>query len=113
VLTKEELIKLVSGKEKEQEEFYVEQGPDKHTQEDHYQEGVSVVRMNYDLLVEWIGQNDDSFMMLSAAQQREVWEASSFHYGMMGYDQDDADFFWQKKASLQAKREQANPKETK
>jgi hypothetical protein len=32
---------------------------------------------------------------------------------MMGYDQDDADFFWQKKASLQAKREQANPKETK
>jgi hypothetical protein len=104
-MTRDQLIQLVSGAHKDQEAHYMAHGPDKHEQEDHYGTGVSVVDMNVGLLSDWLadsGQTDeegqdalDSYDKLPKADRRAVWEASGFHFGIMGYEQHDADFYWQ------------------
>ena len=97
--TKDELIALVKQNHNEQEDFYCHNGPSKHEQEEHYQDGVSVVRMNVELLESWLDEDEatlESFRALPATERREVWTASGFHFGIMGYDNDDADFWWAK-----------------
>jgi len=100
-MTKDELIELVKNDHKGQEDFYCQAGPDKHEQEDHYTEGVAVVGMNVDLLGEWLDTegHDEAYELwesLPAEDRREVWEASGFHFGIYGYDDDEADFYWKK-----------------
>ena len=102
-MTKDELIELVKQDHKAQEEFYCKHGPCKRVQEDHYTEGVSVVGMNVDLLVDWLDAKDyieayELWGSLPAEDKREVWEASGFHFGIYGYDDDEADFYWKKRS---------------
>ena len=92
---------IIAGKP-EHEQFYLDHGPDKHEQEDHYQEGISVVRMNVELLESWIESLEngsdliEEYHSLPASERRSLWFASDFHYGIYGYDTDDADFWWSK-----------------
>lgn len=100
-MTKDELIELVKKDHKGQEEFYCQHGPCKRVQEDHYEEGVAVVGMNVGLLVDWLDAGDhikayELWHSLPGEDKREVWEASGFHFGIYGYDDDDADFYWKK-----------------
>lgn len=94
---------IVAGKD-DHEGFYEATGPDKHTQEDHYQEGVSVVRMNVELLESWLDDQEDGsnyleqYNHLPATERRKLWEASGFHFGIFGYDDADADFWWSKQS---------------
>lgn len=99
-MTKEKLVDLVSlhDAHKLQEEYYLEHGPDKHEQEEHYELGVQVVKMNVDLLREWLAELKESgvaeaFEALPKADRREVWVRSGFHFGIMGYEEKDAEFY--------------------
>jgi hypothetical protein len=99
-MTKDNMIALVRKSADEAEEHYLHVGPNKREQEDHIQIGTSVVNMNVELLVGWLdchghlGDWED----LSKADRREVWEASGFHFGIMGYEEHDADFWWEHEA---------------
>jgi hypothetical protein len=98
-LTLKQLIDFVGDDKKAQEceDHYVHTGPDKHTQEDHYNNGVSVIQMNFDLLEGWLQEDTAAhkgWELLDTKEQREVWEASHFHFGMHGYTEEDANYFW-------------------
>lgn len=97
-MTKAELIELVKTEKDNQEQHYISCGPDKHDQEEHYVNGISVIQMNVNLLEGWLEDAADGaldcWQGLSEADKREVWEASEFHFGIYGYDEDDADHFW-------------------
>ena len=105
-MTKDGLIALVSGKHKDQEQFYMDNGPGKHEQEYHYNTGVNVVDMNIGLLMDWLlhqaevgmsekpAEAQNAYFALADTKQREVWEASSFHFGMHGYTERDAEHWW-------------------
>ena len=81
-MTKQDLLDLVIRGKESHEQWYVDHGPDKHEQEEHYQNGVSVVEMNYDLLVGWLscqpwqdGDDDhpgSDFVDLPKADRREI-----------------------------------------
>ena len=98
VYTKDDLLSKVRDDKSKAEAHYVETGPRKREQEAHYGTGVSVVGMNVELLVDWLDQHSKELLSiyedLSKADRREVWEASGFHFGMMGYEKHDADFWW-------------------
>lgn len=104
-MTKDDLIKLVTEKASEAEAFYVNNAPGKHEQEAHYTNGVSVVQMNVELLESWLdtesGENDTlgDYTELPKEERREVWEASGFHFGIYGYEEHDADFYWEHEES--------------
>ena len=109
-MTKAELLAIVKADHNQQEAFYVKYGPRKQTQEEHYVEGVAVVRMNYHLLVDWLDMWDEEhphsgegagsgLAAQPKADRREIWEASAFHYGIYGYGPHDADFWWEHNAT--------------
>lgn len=81
---------------RECELWYINHGVSKHDQDNLT--GVQCVAMNVELLSAFIEYNegDESFDSLPKASRREVWEASFFHFGIMGYDPDDADHYWKK-----------------
>lgn len=101
-MTKDQLIDLVKKNHDKQEEHYMQTGPNKHVQDSFC--GVQMVQANYTMLVEYLMEVEtsdgvyesveDDFQLLPREEQREVWEASAFHYGIYGYEQRDADFFW-------------------
>lgn len=93
--TKAELLDLVKGDAEGQEQCYLGNGPDKYGQDG--MTGVQCVAMNYELLVVWLDE-DEGFTSLFRADRREIWEASHFHYGIMGYEDADADFWWEHEA---------------
>ena len=101
----EALIKLATDHKSEAEAFYLECGPSKQEQEDHYLTGVSDVDMNVRLLEDWLwhaewdfdGNPQDCWNDLPGEDRRKVWEASGFHCGIMGYEKRDADFYWEDK----------------
>lgn len=94
-MTKNELLRIVQQDHESQEAWYLDEGPNKHTQEEHYQDGVSVVRMNVGLLTDWLDwKHKVNLSEFSKADRREIWEASQFHYGITGYEKRDADFWW-------------------
>jgi hypothetical protein len=126
------MLTLVREGETEAEEFYLQFGPNKHEQDDHYRTGISIVDMNITLLSNWLDTKNlgspkrsslnspnmpaptptrtavteevitDSALEywdnLNKADRREIWEASGFHFGMMGYEPHDADFWWEHEA---------------
>jgi hypothetical protein len=98
-MTEKQLIALVSTEEaiKESEEHYLSCGPGKHDQDDMV--GVQYVQMNVSLLSGWLcnHENEDAYAGwegLDETAQRRVWEASGFHYGIGGYEDEDADHWW-------------------
>ncbi len=99
-MTKDDLIKLVTEKANEAEAFYCNNAPGKHEQEDHYTNGVSVVQMNVELLESWLDSESEAddllgdYTELPKEERREIWEASGFHFGIFGYEEHDADFYW-------------------
>lgn len=97
-MNKLDLIDLVQRDVDSQEEFYLAHGPNKHEQEEYFEMGVSVVAMNVGLLKDWLDAKGvlGDYESLSLAEQREVWEASNFHFGIFPYEDRDADFFWAK-----------------
>ncbi len=101
-MTKDELLAYVTDNKATHEGWYLSTGPDKHEQEDHYTNGVSVVEMNVGLLTDWLECEPrgeelyDTYHGLPKADRRAIWEASDFHYGIFGYQDDDADFWWGK-----------------
>jgi len=98
-MTKQDLLDLVKSNKSEHEPWYLDHGPNKREQEEHYQNGVSVVEMNVDLLDGWLSCQPDNpdahYHALPKADRREIWEASDFHFGIMGYEDHDADFYWE------------------
>ena len=102
--TKADLIALLTRDtaESESEEHYLQCGPGKHGQDN--MTGVQYVAMNLELLEGFLEDHEehenyyDIWSELPAAERREVWEKSSFHWGIMGYDEDDADFWWSKQS---------------
>jgi hypothetical protein len=96
-MNKQQLVELVTNGRSEAEAFYVNGGPGKHEQEEHYTNGLSVVGMNVDLLCGWLSEEEgvlESFESLSAEDRRAVWEASGFHFGIFGYNDREADAWW-------------------
>jgi hypothetical protein len=104
-MTKEEFEKFLGDNLKAQSQYYCDCGPGKHEQDDHYNNGVSVVQMNVDLLESWMCDLADSndapsiaaakyYQSLEKSQLREAWESSSFHFGMNGYEEKDANHYW-------------------
>jgi hypothetical protein len=101
-MSKAKLLEIVAKDHDKQEEHYLHCGPNKHQQDDLC--GVQMVQENYNLLVSYLmevdtgnGTYDDLsgvYQELSREEQREVWEASAFHFGIYGYDERDAAFFW-------------------
>ena len=101
-MTKDNMIALVRKSADEAEEHYLHVGPNKREQEAHYGTGVSVVGMNVELLVGWLDIQEQELLSayedLNKADRREVWEASGFHFGISGYEEHDADFWWEHEA---------------
>ena len=99
-MTTQELIALVSTPEAKQSivKFYRDNAPDKHTQENWIVDGVAVVKMNYDLLADWVENNGGDLDSLPVLDQRAVWDASNMHFGIHGYEKEDEDYFWSRKA---------------
>jgi hypothetical protein len=97
-MTLDEILKLVADEQDKAETFYVENGPNKHEQEEYYSTGVSIVAMNVDLLAAWLEDWDAGFDDLPKADRRAIWEASGFHFGIVGYREHDADFWWEHEA---------------
>ena len=99
-MTKEEILAIVCEHHDRQEAFYCGNGPGKHEQEDYYDSGFAVVGVNVGLLSEWLQTHSDeaqeSYEDLPKADRRKIWEASNFHFGITGYDTDDADFWWKR-----------------
>jgi hypothetical protein len=93
-----ELLDLVKRDHADQEGYYVAAGPKKREQEDF--SGVQVVRMNVDLLIGWLNDDGPAFEKLPIGQQREIWEASAFHFGIVDYSEADAKHWWKLRAKL-------------
>lgn len=98
-MNKEELLEIVRTHHEGQEKWYIDVGPSKQEQEAHLTTGVSVVDMNVGLLEDWIDTVGPAgayelFISMTPQDQREVWEASGFHHGIHGYDNEDADHWW-------------------
>jgi len=83
----------------ESEETYMQEGPGKNGQDG--MTGVQCVAMNIELLESLLECDNDElydiWCELTPVEQRAVWEKSHFHWGIMGYDEDDADHWWSKK----------------
>lgn len=96
-MNKQQLADLVTIAQSEAEAFYMNCGPRKHEQEQHYRNGLNVVGMNVDLLLGWLSEIEDaaeSFECLPVEDRREVWEKSGFHFGIFGYNDKEADAWW-------------------
>ena len=102
-MSKDDLVKLVQEKAGEAEAFYIKNGPRKREQEEFYKTGVSVVEMNVRQLESWLDGELDldgesclgEYLELPKEQRREIWEASGFHFGIYGYEEHDAEFYWE------------------
>lgn len=98
----DQLLKFLAETRNEQEAHYINCGPNKHEQESHYTQGTAVVGMNVEMLAEYLENQDDqpelseTWNDLSPEDKRRAWETSDFHYGIFGYDQEEADFWWKK-----------------
>ena len=99
-MTKTQILELAKKDHEGQEEHYLNAGPSKHQQDDLC--GVQMVQENVSLLIGYLDLFSGDELSISAAYEdlpkadrREIWEASAFHFGCMGYQQRDADFFWE------------------
>ena len=110
---KDYLVKLVIEKAGEAETYYLENGPNKHEQEAHYTNGISVVRMNVKLLENWLDSQStaeddlyETFRDMPSEERKEVWEASKFHFGIMGYRKRHSDLYWKDETLSQCHEEE-------
>ena len=102
-MTKEELLKYVSNPDvaDECEQYYIDNGPDKHAQEGDDGgpgiEGVSCVEMNVDHMLGWMsGEASEVWDKLSTEDKKEVFNASHFQNGIMGFDSEDVDYYFKR-----------------
>ena len=96
------------------EQHYLDCGPSKQDFSDHNIRGTAEIEMNVRLLESFLINKDcdsggktnyyNSFMDLSVADQRKVWQNSCFHYGAYGYNEDDSNRFWQKREKASQKK---------
>lgn len=98
-MTKDDLINLLTSNtaESESEAHYLQCGPGKHDQDG--MTGVQCVAMNLELLEGFLEDHQELYDLwfdLPKDERRAIWDRSSFHWGIMGYEDDDADFWWSK-----------------
>ena len=98
-----ELTDLVTQYLGDQLAWYKQHGPSDQEQDLHYKEGSAVVAMTVSLFEGWLAKEQNpayaSYLWLSEADARLIWEASEFsHFGIYGYTSEDADQFWAERA---------------
>ena len=102
IMTCDELKHFVGQHVFVQQNYYLKSRHTKKAQENHYNDGL--IRMNINLFEEWLdtytrktkGATDvyKAYMALPTDKQREVWEASGFHFIIYGYRKEEADAYW-------------------
>ena len=102
-MSKAGLIKYVSDPKVSDacEEYYCDHAPNRHEQEGEYGsppvEGVSCVDMNVDHMLGWMKEKAvEAWDKLSSEDKKEVFKASHFQNGVLGFDDEDVDYYFKK-----------------
>lgn len=89
------LISFVERHKSEQEHWFLYSDRARGVRE--YCGDFAEIRMNLDLLAEWLCTYPgkiESYKALPLGMQRKVWEASGFHFALCGFKKEEVDAYW-------------------